>query len=413
MTEPCAVYTLGSMKCMPFYLDNTVQHYPWGSTSAIPGLLGIEADGRPYAELWMGDHPRGPSKVRLSGESQPVELGTLIRRSPEWFLGSSSLERFGEGLPYLFKVLAAAEPLSIQAHPDRKQAEEGFDREDAAGIPVDAPHRNYRDRNHKPEIIAALTPFTAMCGFRKVQDIRERFGEIGGRAVSGHLLPALNKPDESAALSSFFSSLLGLNDEMKSDLLRATSEWCESVKGTVSDAELVARFLRLHPRDPSATAPLYLNVVRLMPGEALYQPAGLLHAYVEGTGIELMANSDNVLRGGLTGKHMDINELESVLTFASVRPSVLQPVTGGGGLQRYEADVREFALERFVGGRADLHPGSPVIVLATEGNMVLACGDTSAGLEKGTSVFIPAACSASISGDGTAYIATVPATGGS
>jgi mannose-6-phosphate isomerase len=399
------------MKCDAYFLQNIVQHYPWGEETAIPELLGIKADGRPFAELWMGDHPRGPSKV-LSKEGKFEELGDLLSTNPEAFLGSGINGKYGGRLPFLFKVLAAKTPLSIQAHPNKAQAEAGFAREEAAGIPIDAPHRNYRDRNHKPEIIAALTPFTAMCGFRDREEIIDGFSRLKSRTAEGKLLPLLKEKEH--ALSSFFTALLNLEKEDTKELADALASWAREERGALDgkkkEAALVRRFINYYPDDPAVSAPLYLNVIRLDPGQALYQPAGLLHAYVEGVGVELMANSDNVLRGGLTHKHIDMNELESVLIFSSSTPAILTPVKTDAGLFRYQTPAQEFELQRFDGGEATIEGRFPAIVLVTKGHLMFRVSGQADSMEakRGQSLFLPATCGLQISGEGQAYIATLP-----
>lgn len=422
------------MECKAYRMKNKVQYYPWGSPAAIPELLGLPEDGRPWAELWMGAHPRGPSVLVLQDGSQ-IDLPAFLEHS-------------GSSLPFLYKVLAAAEPLSIQAHPNKAQAEAGFDREDAAGIARDAPWRNYRDRNHKPEIIVALTPFTALCGFRSPREIVHIFSGISTTGVVGFILDRLRKATEqgrtSEGLESFLDDLLTIGKDDRAEFTRALAAWAagaadsgEERKDPVHsdrpgdlqrEAQLVLRFLELHPEDPAAAAPLYLNLVTLKPQEALYQPAGMLHAYVDGTGIELMANSDNVLRGGLTQKHMDVEELKRVLIFESTRPEILYPKQDDSGLQIYPGPADEFQLCRFPGGNGILSGSSPGIIFVVEGTIQLhhrkslehareglqGIEETASGslkLRRGESVFLPTGCPFTISGSGCAYIARLPESG--
>ncbi|MDZ7795173.1 MAG: mannose-6-phosphate isomerase, class I [Spirochaetia bacterium] len=209
-----------------FKLENLIQHYPWGSTSLIPELLGIQnKPGTPYAEMWMGSHPRGPSKLVLSEENEKrMDLKSAIEESPSDFLGPEA-GRFSEGLPFLFKVLAAAQPLSIQAHPSRRQAQSGFDREEAAGIPIDAFERNYRDKNHKPEIICALTPFTALCGFRAAAEIDAWYSHIGN-ALENELFKSIYEEkiaptdapgtiDDAEWVKKFFENIMNLAEKIR------------------------------------------------------------------------------------------------------------------------------------------------------------------------------------------------------
>jgi mannose-6-phosphate isomerase len=408
------------MECKACLLENCVQHYQWGTKDFIPDLLGKKRDGKPWAELWMGDHPRAESRILKGGSLESIGLGDFIKEDPRGVLGPDNVDRHGSSLPFLFKVLSAAEPLSIQAHPDKEQALSGYEEENRAGVPLDAPHRNYRDRNHKPEIIVALTPFTAMCGFRPVSNIVSYFSALESKSAEALLLPQLKQQDTKKALSDFFSTLLSLPVKDASELITASRRWAEREVETKGDkkteAELILRFLHIHPEDPAITAPLYLNVLTLRPGEALYQPAGLLHAYVEGTGMELMANSDNVLRGGLTSKYMDLKELEKVLLFKPSAPQLIALSGDGSGIETYHTEAPEFELSRFFGKTADtsdkkrgsIKPGSPAIIFVIEGTLSIETQSGVLSLSRGQSAFISAYCDTEISGKGNAYIATLP-----
>ncbi len=330
-------------------LHNTIQHYPWGSTELMPELLEREnPEGEPFAEMWMGVHPRGPSQVLSTEGRRP--LAELVEKNADSFLGSAISDRYGAKLPFLFKVLAAGEPLSIQAHPDKKRAEEGFAREENAGIPIDAFERNYRDDNHKPEIICALTPFTAMCGFRTVEELRKGLSGVESDLIRQKLLPPLDADEgEDKRLKNFFTLLMRMDETETENLVRDLVRWAEG-RQTI-EASLVRRFHELHGIDRGIAAPLYLNILTLKEGEALFQPAGVLHAYVEGMGVELMANSDNVLRGGLTKKHVDVDELLSILSFAPRPPDVLAPSSVAEGIEEYPAPIEEFLLRRLTAYR--------------------------------------------------------------
>ncbi|MDR1637236.1 MAG: mannose-6-phosphate isomerase, class I [Treponema sp.] len=417
---------------LPLYkLQNTVKHYEWGSPMHIPALLGADnSQGTPWAELWMGVHPAGPSRIaggkaftnKPSTPSQAGELGLgdLIAADPERCLGRSAAKNFG-GLPFLFKLLAAAKPLSIQAHPNREQAREGWRRENERGIPPEAPNRNYRDERHKPEILCALNPFTAMCGFRPPGEI----GFLLAKCFEGGS-PSLRegiKPLEKALagenpLKAFLEALFRLSPETLGELTAYARETI------LPDGEwdLVGRFAALYPGDPGIIAPLYLNILQLMPGEAVYLPAGVLHAYVHGFAVELMANSDNVLRGGLSSKHLDPGELLSVLDFKPCRPMILNPRPAGNGLSRYETPCREFSLQvmRSRGGTALFPEKGPSIVIVTEGRLRVNGGEEKKPgggnwtLARGESAFIPAregqdeAGPLAFSGAYTLYIASLP-----
>jgi mannose-6-phosphate isomerase len=369
-------------------LDNPIQRYAWGSPTAIPSLLGKAPDGSPQAELWLGAHPSAPSRVG------GIPLETVIARAPERLLGAASVARFGPRLPFLLKVLAAAQPLSLQAHPSLAQARAGFAKEEAAGIPRAAPHRNYRDENHKPEIICALTDFHALCGFRRLADSVKLFRGLG---LDVTLL-------ERHGLRAYFEHVMTLPKAAQGALVDQLVDASRSpVKGFVAECELAQRLAALYPRDVGIVGAMLLNLVRLAPGEALFLDAGNLHAYVEGTGIELMANSDNVLRGGLTPKHVDVPELLSVLNFHDGPPKVLWPSAGAEAV--YATAAPDFRLSRITveGTSVTLPARGAQLLLVTEGEVTVK--DTV--LRRGDSVFIgDDEGEVALSGRGTAFRAT-------
>jgi mannose-6-phosphate isomerase len=399
-----------------FKLQNTVKHYDWGSPGAIPRLLGVDGGGRPWAELWMGVHPGGPSKTEFRGET--LGLAELIGRDPEAFLGKAG-KKFG-GLPFLFKFLAAAKPLSIQAHPNREQARRGFDRENREGVALDAPERNYKDPNHKPEILCALGPFTAMCGFREPGEIHRNLLRFLAAAPpslqrgAAPLIEALSGPG-SGALGAFFSALFALSAETRRELAGYITRGpgAAAFAGEGADAAAgahMAAFAELYPGDPAVIAPLYLNLLDLRPGEAVYLGAGVLHAYIEGFGVELMANSDNVLRGGLTAKHVDPPELARVLDFSPRRPEILKPPEPDPAWYTYAAPAGDFSLSVMNnGGEARPFPGTgPAILALSRGKARFFAGEKTLDLLPGESAFLPARRPGEVlscQGDFTAYIA--------
>jgi len=413
-----------------FYrLRNQVKHYDWGSPVDIPRLLGVESadvsahDGAPWAELWMGSHSGSPSMAVL--DSGETGLGELIARDPDHFLGQETARRYAT-LPFLFKILAVEKTLSIQAHPNLAQAREGFERENRAGLPLDSPKRNYKDPNHKPEIIAAITPFTGLCGFRHADEIRSLlavFFEPAAPVLREGLAPlteALSNPDTSAALRDFFAGLFGLSQTVR----EALSGYVLSLKEPPPDCgashndvmELMRGMARLYPGDPAVIAPLYLNVFHLEPGEAVFLESGVLHAYVHGLGVELMANSDNVLRGGLTGKHIDVPELMKTLDFKPFKPQVIAP---NADCFSYPALCEDFMLTRICGdgdtaatGSAEPWPpvNGPAICIVTEGELVIAAHDRETVVKRGESLFIPPVKnndSFSLKGRFTLFIASI------
>jgi mannose-6-phosphate isomerase len=345
----------------------------------------------------MGSHSGAPSQVCLpDGE---IDLGELIARDPCRYLGEKTRERYGV-LPFLFKLLAVEKPLSIQAHPNLTQAREGFEWENRAGLPLDAPNRNYRDSNHKPEILCALSPFIGMCGFRTPDEIRQLLAVFSNvpalREGFAPLLRALEIPDTASALKVFFSALFGLSPGVKKALTEyilsngewgvGSGEWGSNFD--VPDLDLMREFARLYPGDPAIIAPLYLNVFHLEPGEAIFLKAGLLHAYIHGFAVELMASSDNVLRGGLTSKHIDIPELMKVLDWNPIKPQIIKPGPEFSCFT-YPAPCDEFSLTMIRGtkqsGPAVFDRSVASICLVTEGEVSV--GGTT--LKQGESAFIP------------------------
>jgi mannose-6-phosphate isomerase len=396
-------------------LKNPVQEYDWGSRTFLPELFDRPTPSeRPQAELWMGAHPKAPSEV-LSGESW-IPLPQLIHQNPGAVLGKSVAEKFCDKLPFLFKILSAAEPLSIQAHPDRDRAREGYKRENSMGIRLDAAHRNYRDENHKPEIICALTPFRALKGFRNERAIHQLVNALGSpllQEISGDLL----KDPPSSGIRHFFSSLMTCEPRTREDLIT------QAVIGAQDHADEDMAFawvLDLHrrfPDDVGILAPLLLNPILLEPGEALFLTNGELHAYLEGAAIELMANSDNVLRGGLTDKHVDVPELLRVLRFTETRVELLQPVQKGTPERVYPTHAEEFILSVInprIGTPFNSAGNRAVeIMICTGGRAEIAdleTGDT-LSLEKGVSILVPASLGQyKIQGEAIIYKATVPTT---
>jgi mannose-6-phosphate isomerase len=396
-------------------LINHVQEYAWGSTTAIPELLGEAVPAsRPQAELWMGAHPRGPSQVKIGGRR--LSLAELIAREPEAVLGAAAAARFGAALPFLFKVLAASSPLSIQAHPDREQARAGFARENKEGIPLDAFHRNYRDANHKPEILCALTPFRALKGFRPAAEILSCCRRLGLKSLEGELA-LLRSP--AGGLKAFFGALMRLPARRREALCVRAAELAAAGGGPSDGAEpfrtWIVRLQSLYPGDIGVLSPLFLNLIRLEPGEAIYLPAGELHAYLEGTGIELMANSDNVLRGGLTAKHMDVPELLRILRFEPAAAACQESRPGAPGETVYESPAREFRLSRLeVSGRPGYAAGGPrsvEILLCTEGEGVVRAlpRGRETPVRRGQSLLVPAGLPGyAVRGAAVFYKAAVP-----
>jgi mannose-6-phosphate isomerase len=386
-------------------LTNTVRPYSWGSLTAIPALLGTPPTGEPQAELWMGAHPGAPSTLDRGDGPRPLDA--VIAADPEGELGAPVVQRFGPALPFLLKLLAAGEPLSVQVHPDLDQARAGFAAEEARGVPLGAPERNYKDANHKPELICALDDFTGLCGFRAPADTALLLESLAVPALTP-LVDILRSKPEPEALREALTTVLTDAPGTVADTVLATTEALERAAADparlglptalASSLSSYAAVGRTFPGDPGVIAALLLNFVRLKPGEALYLGAGVPHAYLSGLGVEILANSDNVVRCGLTPKHVDVPELLRIVDFRSADPGVLHPVPvpGSDGEEFYSTPTDEFRLSRYtLGGTA---PGSrripgaaPQILLCTEGTAVLTdADDSSVTLRRGESAYVSA-----------------------
>lgn len=322
-------------------ITNEPRDYAWGSRRLLADYLGHEPSGAPEAELWFGAHPGCPSRV-TAGEHAGLDLDAAIDAEG------------GRQPRMLLKVLAAAEPLSLQAHPDAPRARAGFDREDAEGIPRDAPQRNYRDPFAKPELIVAVTPFEALSGFRPVADAERAFDALA--AIDGRLAPVAERVRAGGALAWLLSGAAEV-----APAVSAAVERLDDIAATLPiEADTIRRLAAAHPGDPGILVALLLNRLSLMPKEALYLPAGNMHAYLEGLGIELMGPSDNVLRGGLTPKHVDVPELLAVVdTAVNADPRLPAEALDGALVYRPPAP---FELRRVAG--AHTVPAGRALLLA-------------------------------------------------
>ncbi|GHB61229.1 mannose-6-phosphate isomerase, class I [Streptomyces viridiviolaceus] len=378
-------------------LDNTIRPYAWGSTTAIPKLLGTEPTGEPQAEMWMGAHPGAPSRTGRG------TLAEVVDADPERELGPAAVAKFGPHLPFLLKLLAAGAPLSLQVHPDLRQAMEGYEDEERRGVPLDAPHRNYKDANHKPELVCALTEFDGLCGFRNPADAAGLFDGLGVASLKPYV-DLLHAHPEDAALREVLTAILTADPEEMSHTVTEAAAACVRLGGAYAPYADIAHH---YPGDPGVLAAMLLNHVRLQPGEAMFLGAGIPHAYLSGLGVEIMANSDNVLRCGLTPKHVDVPELLRIVRFEAGDPRVLRPEASPDGEEVYETPIDEFRLSRYVlpegGATHDLTLLTPQILLCTAG--AVRAGDHE--LTPGRSVFVPAGEKAEVSGTGTIFRATV------
>ena len=407
-----------------------VQHYDWGTIAEIPRLLGVESDGRPWAEYWLGAHPKAPSLLADDCDINGADRADGGQPLDRWLaehpdqLGQASREVFGDRLSFLLKILSAEQPLSIQAHPSRTQAQLGFAQENAAGVPIDDPLRLYRDDWPKPEMIVALTEFHALYGFRDPHESRRMLTVFD--AVDG--FPGLVAPLEdpgSEGIAAVLTSCLQPDEQNRRVIAGMIAAAHDLVQGhdpasMQEDAPQLARTAveldRAHPGDPSILAALLMNRVHLRPGESLFLGAGTMHAYLHGTGIEIMASSDNVLRGGLTSKHIDVPALldQADLTATCVQPECPRQLPGG--LQHYRTPFPEFTLWR-LGERVETDlpaTGLGRILLVLDGRMSLITSagvtstDTSAEVTQvraGQAVWISAGQQVHVTGSAVGFLA--------
>lgn len=372
-------------------LRGTVQRYAWGSREALPRIMGVPPTGEPQAELWLGAHPRGPSMLRRGGED--LSFDEVIAADPVGELGAETARSIGNELPFLLKILAVDQPLSLQAHPTRQQAQAGFDAEDERGIPVDADNRSYRDRNHKPELICALEPFTAFCGFRPPSTAAELLSSLN---VSD-LAPAIGLLREDQA-DQALRWLLERPPSAGAEIAHRVVEACATPGPFPAERQWAVRIGQKHPGDVGVATALMLNLVELSPGQALFLEAGNLHMYLHGVAVEIMANSDNVLRGGLTPKHVDVPALLEVVDCRAYEVPVTIPDSPNF---TFRPPIPDFCLTRIeVADSVRCRTTGPEIVLCVSGQVNAAgCEITGGG-----AVWLPAGTGEyTISGAGLAF----------
>ncbi|OYN84756.1 mannose-6-phosphate isomerase, class I [Parenemella sanctibonifatiensis] len=384
------------------FLTGTIQNYDWGTSDGIADLLGRSPDGQPQAEYWLGAHPKSPSQVG----DRPLDA--VIAEDPAQ-LGEASRQQFGDRLPYLMKILSAERALSLQAHPSRAQAEEGYAREEEQGIAADARERTYKDSWPKPEMIVSLGEMHALCGFREPRAAADLFGGLGLADRLSTVLGPLTERKGAAALAETFLDALSLTGEragLINELLVAAVEHAQD-RGPVGEfARTAIELDASYPGDPGILAALLLNRVTLQQGQAIFLPAGNLHAYLRGTGVEIMANSDNVLRGGLTSKHIDVAELTKVVDFSPYAPPILTPVEEAPGVRRYPTPAPEFALRCLDEVEAELPAESSArILLVLDGSYTATGAAGELTVAKGQSIYLPAGEQVRLAGAGTAFLA--------
>lgn len=375
---------------------NTPRDYAWGSTTLIAELEGRTPTGAPEAEVWFGDHPGHPARVPDG------------RTLGEWLASADAPEGTPARLPYLLKILAAGSPLSIQAHPSKAQAEEGFAREEAAGTPRDAATRTYRDANHKPEIIVALSDrFLALAGLRELAATRRLLDAVG--EATAPLRAVLDShPDDADALAAALIWILSpaAGAQVSEIIAAATDAASDEFR---DELELVRHLQSHYPGDPGIVVAMLLNLVILRRGQGVFVPAGVLHAYIEGLGVEIMAASDNVLRGGLTPKHIDVAELTAILDPRPGPAPVLDPAAGTA--RTFTGGVPDFVLTQVTAdpsAAVEVRMNGIAIAVATSGEVEITGADTQdrLTLRPGSAALItPNEGSVSISGTGEVFIA--------
>lgn len=384
-------------------LRNAVRSYAWGSRTALAELRGKPAPtDHPEAELWMGAHPRDPSQV-LDVDGVQRSLRDVLSEDPVGQLGYSCAQRWGDRLPFMVKILAAEEPLSMQAHPATEQASEGYAREQAEGVPREAPERNYPDPVAKPELICALGEFRALAGFRDARRTVSLLRAIETPGMSGYTELLAAQPDADG-LRALFTTWITLPqqalDELLPEVLRACAEHARADGAFATECRTVVELGHAHPGDAGVLAALLLNNLVLHAGDAIYLPPGNLHLYLRGTAVEVLANSDNVLRCGLTPKHVDVPELLRAVDFSSGPTPVLrgEPPRGENRVSVYSTEAPEFELSRldWVAGEREhawLPSSGARILVCTRGAVVLRRTDGRAGeleLAQGDSAWLAA-----------------------
>ncbi|MDR2481908.1 MAG: mannose-6-phosphate isomerase, class I [Spirochaetaceae bacterium] len=388
-----------------YKLSNPVKHYDWGSPESIPSLLNItNPEKKPYAEMWMGN----------MSLTDGTALDEIIKESPDFFLGPEVNRRYAGSLPYLFKLLAAEKPLSIQVHPNLEQANAGFARENARHIPLESAERTYKDANHKPEIICALTDYDALCGFRTKCEIQNMFRAFNCPALE-NFLELFNKDNKEDPLKLLMKKVFSLSDTIKEEIEIYIKEnitnLCTLAPQYASVWNIINLFAQIYPHDAAIISPLYMNHIKLKPEEAIYLPAGVPHCYIHGFGVELMANSDNVIRGGLTAKFIDTKELFNIVNFHEFTPPIIKP--DNTNVYAYKTEAKEFSLSVIQNTKETMRLPvlGPVILVVTRGTCTVSHAGGTLNLNQGESAFLAAGIengNVELCGAFTVYAAGVP-----
>ena len=393
-----------------FRITEATQAYAWGSPSTLQDILGRDAKGV-LAEAWFGVHASAPSLLE-DGST----LATAIAADVEHALGPDVVARFGSQLPYLLKIIAAERPISLQVHPHLGRARQGFDEEDAAGVPREAPHRNYKDRNHKPELVFALTQFEAVCGFRAPRRAAELFADLDS-PLAKQLHALLVERPTSEGIRAAFTHLLDPTTRPSLDevegLAAASAARLAAGSSSPRADRTVALLQAEYPGDPGVVARVVVNPVTRPPGGALFVPAGGVRSYLHGVAVEIMANSDNVLRAGLTPKHVDVPELLRNVDYVAAPPIRIAPEVFHGSTKVFYAPVDDFELsvtDVADDGRHPLPGRGPRVLLCLDGSMTVSTSeDGELTLGRGEAAFVPAADGTlSVRGAGRLVQADVP-----
>ena len=385
-----------------------MQHYAWGSRTAIARLQGRPAPtARPEAELWIGAHPSAPSRLATDG----TPLTEVIAAAPRTILGDAIVDRLGPRLPFLLKVLAADAPLSLQAHPSAEQAAAGYAAEEAAGVPVDAPERVYRDPWAKPELLCALAPVVALCGFRPVGDTLALLEDldVDGLAPVTSALREGGADAVAAVVRDLLTLPVGRRGHLVGEVADAARRLAGSRQPFAAEAAEVVGLADRYPADPGVVVALLLNLIELAPGQAIHLPAGNLHTYLRGTGVEVMATSDNVLRGGLTAKHVDVEGLLDVLDTRPAAAPLVEAVTVQNSEDAYPTPTPQFRLShlRPAGTPITLDHRGPQAVLCVNGAVEVVADGTGVTVLAGQAVLVTAAAEqVTVDGRGSAFRAT-------
>ncbi|SMD32554.1 mannose-6-phosphate isomerase, type 1 [Reichenbachiella faecimaris] len=392
-------------------LKGKVQNYAWGGKSYIPNLLGIRAEGRPCAEYWLGAHVNAPSVLTDTG----TNLDSFIEANAKEVLGEITESKFGR-LPFLFKVLDVNDMLSIQVHPTKAEAEKGFANENELGIALDAPNRNYKDNNHKPEIMVALSEFWLLHGFLPEAELKKTlqttqeltplvsiFEEAGYRGLYQHVM---EEPDETTnqVLQPLINRVLKRFED--GELNKASADYwaAKAYKTFCSDDKI----------DKGLYSIYFFNVVKMMPGQAVFQDAGIPHAYMQGQNMELMANSDNVIRGGLTPKHVDVPELLKHVAFEKTHPHIMKGELQPDGLERiYKSPAPDFQLSKIeltAGTTYKSEAKTAEVLMVIDGEIEITERTLALKLKRGESCFLESESTYEINSSSSAviYKATTP-----